>query len=106
MQLKKNIYFSRQEFTKHICTIVLGRYLYDGSTEISFLEIAEYLNVTADSLRMRKKDKVVSEMLEAEGITVTKIKGMNHYCLSIIELYLAIEDEEETEAEENNTMII
>jgi hypothetical protein len=84
MKLKKNIYYSREDFKKHICTITLGRYLYDGSKSISFLEVAEYLKVTADSLRMRKKDAKVMAMLEAEGITVKKIKGLNHYHLSNI----------------------
>jgi DNA-binding Lrp family transcriptional regulator len=107
--LKKNIYFSRQDFTKHICTITLGRYLYDGSTSVSFLEVAEYLSVSPDSLRMRKKDLKTMGMLEAEGITVTKIKGINHFHLSNIKLYITteeVEDEDETEAPGDNTMII
>ncbi|MGE6609841.1 hypothetical protein ACQKFG_04790 [Peribacillus sp. NPDC076916] len=80
MKLKKNIYYSRQEFVKHISTITLGRYAVDGSP-VSFLEVAAYLNVSADSLRMRKKDAKVMAMLQAAGIQVKKIKGINHYYL-------------------------
>lgn len=103
MKLKKNIYYSRNDFVKHVCTIVLGRYLYDGSTEISFLELADYLNVTADSLRMRKRDPKVMALLDEQGIKVKKIKGMNHFVLEAESFYLAIEEEEE---EDNNTVII
>ncbi|MFP5111617.1 hypothetical protein ACSU64_04435 [Bacillaceae bacterium C204] len=103
--LKKNAYYNRKDFTKHICTICLGRYFYDGSKSISFLEIAEYLNVTADSLRMRKKDAKVMAMLEAEGIAVIKVKGVNHYHLTNIELYTEVEEVEDEE-EVSNTIVI
>lgn len=78
--LKKNIYYSREDFIRHISTITLGRFAYDGSP-VSFLEVAAYLNVSADSLRMRKKDEKVMAMLQAAGIQVKKIKGINHYYL-------------------------
>jgi hypothetical protein len=103
--LKKNAYYNRKDFVRHICTICLGRYLFDGSTEMSFLEVAEYINVSPDSLRMRKKDAKVMAMLEVEGITVTKIKGINHYHLSNIELYAATE-EVEVEEEVGKTIVI
>ncbi|MEY2195773.1 hypothetical protein AB7942_24020 [Neobacillus sp. BF23-41] len=106
MKLKKNMYYSREDFKKHICTIVLGRYLYDGSTEVSFLEVAEYIGVSPDSLRMRKKDAKVMAMLEAEGIAVIKVKGVNHYHLSNIELYTEVETEEENEEEVSNTIVL
>lgn len=92
MRLKKNVYYSRQDFLKHVSTIVLGRFAFNGSKAVSFLEVADYLGVSPDSLRMRKKDAKVMGLLEAAGIRVKKIKGINHY-------YLATE-------EEDNTLII
>jgi hypothetical protein len=88
LKLKNGSYYSRQEFKKHICTILLGRYLYDGSTAVSFLEVAEYLSTTTDNLRMRKKDPKVMAMLEAESITVKKVKGVNHFTLDVDQFYL------------------
>jgi hypothetical protein len=102
MKLKKNIYYSRTDFVKHVCTIVLGRYLYDGSTEISFLELADYLNVTADSLRMRKRDPKVMTLLEDHGIKVKKFKGLNHFVLDTEQFYLVIEEDDD----ENDTIVI
>jgi hypothetical protein len=89
MRLKKNIYYSRQDFLKHVSTIVLGRFAFDGSTAVSFLEVADYLGVSPDSLRMRKKDSKTMSMLETAGIRVKKIKGINHF-------YLTTEEEEKT----------
>jgi hypothetical protein len=80
-KLKKGSYFNKNEFVRHVAIILLGRFAYDGSTSVSFLEVAEYLNTTSDNLRMRKKQKVVSEMLESAGIKVKKICGVNHYYL-------------------------
>ncbi|PLR69105.1 hypothetical protein [Bacillus sp. UMB0893] len=88
--LKKNIYYSREDFIRHISTITLGRFAYDGSP-VSFLEVAAYLDVSPDSLRMRKRDANVMKTLEAAGIKVKKIKGINHYYLT---------------TEEENTLII
>lgn len=100
--LKKNAYYSREDFKKHISTILLGRYLYDGSTAVSFLEIAEYLSTTTDNLRMRKRDPKVMAMLDKQGIKVKKIKGMNHFVLEDEQFYLAIEEDDD----ESNAIVI
>ncbi|WP_458352415.1 hypothetical protein [Peribacillus frigoritolerans] len=76
--LKKNIYYSREDFIRHITTITLGRFAYDGSP-VSFLEVAAYLNLTSDSLQMRKRDVKVMKSLEDVRICVKKIKGINHF---------------------------
>jgi len=88
MKLKNGSYYNRTDFIKHICTIVLGRYAYNG-TPVSFLEVGEYLGASPDSMRMKKKNIKIMKMLEAAGIKVKKIKGINHF-------YLATEEADKT----------
>lgn len=91
MKLKKGTYYSRDEFVKYVCIIVLGNYLYDGTTKVPFSQVAAFLNISPDLLYMKKKVPEVIAMFEDEGIKVKKIKGINHF--SVEEFHLAIEED-------------
>lgn len=91
MTIKKGSYLNRSDFVKNVCIIVLGKYMYNGCTEVPFTEVTDYLSVSSDSIRFRKKDTKAMTMLEKHGITVKKIKGINHFVLNDVQFYLAIE---------------
>lgn len=80
----KNPYYYKEEFVKHSATIILGRFAFDKSP-VSFNEIAWYLKLTPSSLRKKKSDAEVMEILRDLGIEVEKIKGKNYFFVSTVE---------------------
>ncbi|MEX3711216.1 hypothetical protein ABFV99_02305 [Cytobacillus horneckiae] len=80
MPLKNGSYYSREDFIRHVSIITLGKYAFNGSP-VSFAEVAAYLNVSTNALRLRKLDENVMKPLEHAGIKVKLINGKNHFYL-------------------------
>jgi len=79
-KLEKKKYLSRKDLIQKINIVVLGYYAY-YNRPIAFSEMATYLNVTPDRLRMAKMDKELMNDLERCGIYVQVIGKTNHFSL-------------------------
>lgn len=53
--MKRN-YYNSEQFAKHVAAFVVG-YHYINKEAITFKQVAEYLNITSDAIRMKTNDK-------------------------------------------------